>query len=305
MDKRNPDDPAAPAPPPAAGDAGRAGGLFCLGLGYTALRLAGSLRADGWSVAGVCRTAARRDELRRTGVAAFRFGADPGERLARATALLCSVPPDADGDPALRRYRDEIAASSRLRWVGYLSSTGVYGDRGGAWVGEDSAAAPTGPRARRRLDAECAWRALLASDGVPVHVFRLAGIYGPGRNALDRVRSGEARRIVKPGHVFSRIHVDDVVAVLRASMRRPNPGAVYNVCDDEPAPGADVTAFAAALLGAPPPPGIPFDRARLSPQALRFYADDRRVRNDRIKRELGVRLRYPDYRTGLRALLEE
>lgn len=299
-----PDDPAAPA-------------LFCFGLGYTALRLAESLRADGWSVAGTCRTATRRDNLRRTGIAAFRFDAGPGtdadpgetresgELLARATALLCSVPPDADGDPALRRYRDEIAAAPRLRWVGYLSSTGVYGDRGGAWVDEDSPAAPTDPRARRRFDAECAWRALPASDGVPVHAFRLAGIYGPGRNALDRVRTGEARRIVKPGHVFSRIHLDDAVAVLRASMRRPNPGAVYNVCDDEPAPGADVTAFAAALLDAPPPPELPFDRAQLSPQALRFYADDRRVRNDRIKRELGVRLRYPDYRTGLRALLKE
>jgi nucleoside-diphosphate-sugar epimerase len=177
----------------------------------------------------------------------------------------------------------------------------VYGDRGGAWVDESDDVAPTMPRTRRRAAAEAGW----LHSGLPVHVFRLAGIYGPGpgRNALEAVRAGSARRIVKPGQVFGRVHVDDIVEVLCASIARPRPGAVYNVADDEPAPPQDVIAFACALLGVAPPPEVPYDQAELSPMARSFYADNRRIANARIKRELGVRLRYPSYREGLRAIL--
>ena len=196
-------------------------------------------------------------------------------------------------------------AARGLEWIGYLSTTGVYGDTGGAWVDETATPAPTGARGRRRLAAENAWLAFGERHGLAVHVFRLAGIYGPGRNALATVRRGAAKRIDKPGHVFSRIHVADIAQVLAASIAKPNPGAIYNVCDDEPAPAADVVAHACALLGVAPPPLTPLDEADLSPMARSFYADNRRVSNARIKNELGVALRFPDYRAGLASLLAE
>jgi nucleoside-diphosphate-sugar epimerase len=188
-----------------------------------------------------------------------------------------------------------------LRWAGYLSTTGVYGDCGGAWVDEDSPLAPNVERARRRVEAEQAWRAA----GLPLHIFRLAGIYGPGRSAIDSVRAGTARRIVKPGQVFSRIHVEDIAQSVLASLDHPRPGAVYNLCDDDPAPPQEVIAYACRLLGVAPPPEIPWQQAlaTLSPMALSFYADSKRVRNDRMKAELGVTLAYPSYREGLRAIL--
>jgi nucleoside-diphosphate-sugar epimerase len=200
---------------------------------------------------------------------------------------------DADG----REHAADLAAL-RPAWVGYLSTTGVYGDRAGGWVDEASALTPAGERGRRRVAAEAGWRAL----GLPLHIFRLAGIYGPGRSALDSVRAGKAQRIDKPGQVFSRIHVDDIAAVLDASIARPYPGAIYNVCDDDPAPPQDVIAYACALLGRAPPPLVPFDQAALSPMARSFYGESKRVSNRRIKDELGVRLRFPDYRAGLDAL---
>jgi nucleoside-diphosphate-sugar epimerase len=191
-----------------------------------------------------------------------------------------------------------------LRWIGYLSTTGVYGDRAGGWVDEEAPLIPTGERGRRRVAAEARWLDLVRRHGSLVHIFRLAGIYGPGRNALDTVRAGRAQRIVKPGQIFSRIHVADIAQVLRASMAKPEPGAIYNVCDDDPAPPADVVAFACDLLGVPCPPPVPFDEAKLSQMALSFYADSKRVSNRRIKEELGVRLLYPSYRDGLAALLK-
>jgi nucleoside-diphosphate-sugar epimerase len=184
------------------------------------------------------------------------------------------------------------ARASVIRWLAYLSTTGVYGDRGGEWVEEDSPLSPSTERGRRRLAAERQWLALHASHGLPVHIFRLAGIYGPGRNQLMSVADGTARRIVKPGQVFSRIHVEDIATVLEASMARPNPGAAYNVCDDLPCPPQEVIAFAAELLGRPLPPEIPLDAAELSPMARGFYAESKRVSNRRIKTELGVRLAY-------------
>jgi nucleoside-diphosphate-sugar epimerase len=187
-----------------------------------------------------------------------------------------------------------------LQWVGYLSTVGVYGDHQGGWVDEDTALTPATARGLARVAAEAAWQAV---PGLAPHIFRLAGIYGPGRGPFEKVRDGSARRIIKPGQVFSRIHVDDIAQVLAASIARPDPGRVYNVCDDDPAPPQDVLSHAAQLLGLPEPPAVPYDGAAMSPMARSFYAESKRVRNDRIKDELGVRLIHPDYRTGLAALL--
>jgi len=284
--------------------------LFCFGLGYAARVLAAALMGEGWTVAGTCRDEATRADLAADGIDAFLFDRDrplddAGTALGGATHLLSSVPPDAEGDPVLARHAGAIAAMDGLAWAGYLSSTGVYGDTGGAPVDETAAVNPTSERGRRRAEAEEGWLDLRRAAGVPVHVFRLSGIYGPGRSALDTVRAGQARRIDKPGHLFARIHVDDIAAVLRASMARPGPGAVYNVCDDEPAPAADVVAFACELLGVDAPPLVPFHQAagEMSPMALSFWRDNRRVDNSRIKGELGVRMKFPDYRAGLRAVL--
>lgn len=284
--------------------------LFCFGLGYSARALAQRLMARGWRIAGTARDSERVARLRAEGFEAFPFDSghpldDPGAALAGTTHLLSSVPPGAagdDGDPVIAHHGADIAACADLVWAGYLSTTGVYGDRQGGWVDEESEVAPTGPRGRRRLAAERAWLDLQRAHGVPVHLFRLAGIYGPGRNALVALRKGTAQRIDKPGQVFSRIHVEDIAAVLEASIARPAPGRAYNLCDDDPAPPEAVVAYASTLLGVPPPPLVPFEAAALSPMARSFYRDNKRVSNRRIKEELGVRLRYPDYRSGLRAL---
>jgi len=278
--------------------------LFCFGLGYTAEVLARRLAARGWLIAGTTRDSAKAEALRRQGWEMHPFSRDlplidPAAALAGTTHLLHSIIPDEAGDPVVNRHLADLQALPSLEWLGWLGTTAVYGDRGGEWVDEEAELSPTVDRARRRLEAERAW----LGSGLPVHLFRLAGIYGPGRNQLRDVLAGTARRIVKPGQVFSRIHVEDIATVLEASMARPRPGAVYNVCDDEPAPPQDVVAFAAELLGVQPPPELDYATAQLSPMARSFYADNRRVRNDRIKRELGVRLAFPSYREGLRALL--
>lgn len=279
--------------------------LFCFGLGYSALALAGMLAARGWRVTGTCRSAERAAALRRAGYPAHLFDRDrplAPAAISGATHVLVSVPPDATDDPVLVRHGDDLAALPGLAWLGYLSTTGVYGDRGGGWVDEGCALRPSGERGRRRVAAEAGWLDLWRRRGVPVHIFRLAAIYGPGRSPFDALRAGAARRIDKPGQVFSRIHVEDLARVLCASMSQPRPGAVYNVCDDEPAAPEAVVAHAAALLGMPAPPLVPFAAARLSPMALSFYDDSKRVSNALIKSELGVALRYPDYRAGLAAI---
>ncbi len=285
-----------------------AGRLFCFGLGYSALTLARRLMAEGWSVAGTTRSEDKRVRLAADGIEVHLFDRDrplddPGTALAGASHLLSSVPPDGTGDPVLDLHRSDIAAVETLGWLGYLSTTGVYGDRGGDRVDEDSDLTPTGERGRRRVAAEEAWLDLWERDGLPVHLFRLAGIYGPGRSALDGVRDGTARRIDKPGQLFSRIHVDDIASVLEASIARPRPGAAYNLCDDEAAPPQEVVAYACELLGREPPPLVPFEEAELSDMARSFYRDNKRVSNARIKAELGVTLEYPTYREGLRAIL--
>jgi nucleoside-diphosphate-sugar epimerase len=284
--------------------------LFCFGLGYSALALSRALRAEGWDIAGTCRSEERLSALAGLGIASWIFERghplpDARAALARSTHLLISIPPDSEGDPALDLHRRDIAACDSLAWIGYLSTTGVYGDRNGGWVDEESELRPSGERGRRRVSAEAGWLDLSRESGLPVHIFRLAGIYGPGRSAFDSLREGRAQRIDKPGQVFSRIHVDDIVQVLRASMSRPRPGGVYNLCDDDPASPAEVIAYAAELLGIAPPPLVPFAQARLSAMALSFYDDNKRVRNRRIKEELGVRLDYPDYRAGLAAILSQ
>ena len=272
--------------------------------------MARRLKARGWRIAGTCRSEERRAALAAEGVQVFVYDgvaklADAATALAGTTHLLQSIPPGSEGDPVLRHHASDLANLQGLRWVGYLSTTGVYGDRGGDWVDEKAGLHPTGPRGRARVTAEQAWLDL-ARFGLAVHLFRLAGIYGPGRSALDTVREGRARRIVKPGQVFSRIHVEDIASVLEASIGKPNPGAAYNVCDDDAAPPQDVIAYACALLGGEAPPEIPYAEAApsMSEMARSFYADSKRVANHRIKTELGVRLAYPDYRVGLKALLD-
>jgi nucleoside-diphosphate-sugar epimerase len=270
--------------------------LFCFGLGYSAQVLARRLTANGWNVTGTSRSG-------EAGSLAF-DGTRPLPRSVfdGVSHLLVSVPPGEEGDPVLNCHRDDLVRLARsLRWAGYLSTTGVYGDARGEWVDETSPLQPITARGRRRLAAETAWREL----GLPLHIFRLAGIYGPGRNPLVSLRDGTAKRIVKQGQIFSRIHVDDIAGVVQVSMAKPDPGQAYNVCDDEPCPPQDVVAFAAELLKIPPPPEIAFDDADLSPMAKSFYAESKRVSNRRIKDELGYRLIYPTYREGLRALAAE
>ncbi|WP_425099867.1 SDR family oxidoreductase [Tropicibacter sp. S64] len=280
------------------------GTLLSLGHGYAAHALARRLVPQGWTVLGTTRSPDRAETLRADGVTPL-----PWERVAvsealdTATHLLVSAAPDEQGDPSIRLLGPALEARAEaLHWAGYLSTTGVYGDHHGAWIDETTPLMPTTRRGEARVKAEAAWGAI---PHLPLHVFRLAGIYGPGRGPFEKVRSGTARRIVKPGQVFSRIHVADIAQVLEASIKAPNPGAAYNLCDDDPAPPQDVIAYAAELLGLPIPPEIPFEQAELSPMARSFYSESKRVSNARIKHELGVALIYPDYRSGLKALLDE
>ncbi len=271
--------------------------FFLFGVGFSGKVIARSLLAAGWEVRGTVRSLG---DSGLPGVTLFPFDRShplPDEALEGVTHVLSAIPPDPEGDPVLDTLRDRLGQLP-LQWVGYLSTTGVYGDRQGGWVDETSELRPTSERSHRRVAAEAEW---LATGG-PVHLFRLAGIYGPGRSVLETVRKGEARRIVKPGQVFGRIHVEDIAATILASMEKPNPGQIYNVSDDDPAPPWEVLAYAYTLLGQEPSPEIPWEEAQhlLSPMALSFYQDNKRVRNDRIKEELGVRLRYPSYREGLR-----
>jgi nucleoside-diphosphate-sugar epimerase len=272
--------------------------LLSLGHGYSAQALAALLVPMGWRVIGTTRSAVRADVLRAAGVEPLIWPGDVTRALGDATHVLASAAPDAAGDPFLAAVD---MAGAAAEWVGYLSTTGVYGDHQGGWVDEATPLTPSSVRGEHRVVAEAQWRA----TGLPVHIFRLAGIYGPGRGPFEKVRDGTARRIIKPGQVFSRIHVTDIAQVLLASIMRPNPGAAYNVCDDDPAPPEDVLSYAAHLLGLADPPAVDYATADLTPMARSFYAESKRVRNARIKRELGVTLKYPDYRAGLRALVSE
>lgn len=273
--------------------------LLSLGHGYSAAALAALLIPLGWRVIGTTQTPDRIADVQGQGVEPLLWPCDIGPALAEATHILASAAPDGSGDPFLHAARDQIMAA-RPEWVGYLSTTAVYGDHQGGWVDEETPVKPQSGRAVARVLAERQWLA----TGLPVQVFRLAGIYGPGRGPFEKVRDGSARRLIKANQVFSRIHVADIAATLLASIRRPDPGAIYNVCDDNPAPPEDVLSYAAALLGYPEPPTVLFEEAEMSPMQISFYSESKRVRNDKIKRDLGVKLNFPTYQDGLRGLLE-
>lgn len=269
--------------------------LLCLGYGYTARALAMRLLPEGWNIVGTSREA-----FSAPGVESVVW---PGDKIPwdGVTHVLHSISPKAEGDPAFSALQDQIKGLPHLEWFGYLSTTAVYGHRDGGWVDENDRVAPTSIRGEWRAQAEAEWQSIA---DLPLHIFRLAGIYGPGRGPFAKLMAGKARRIVKPGQVFSRIHVEDIANILRSSIARPNSGAIYNVCDDEPAPPQDVLGHAAELLNLPVPAEVPFDEAGMTPMARSFYGENKRVRNDRIKDELGVKLRYPEYRSGLQAVLE-
>ncbi len=276
--------------------------LLTLGHGYCAQALADRLMPLGWTVLGTTRSAEKAGEIAQTGVRPVMWEeVTLRAALAEASHVLVSASPRDGADPSIAVLGEALRErASALDWVGYLSTTGVYGDHDGDWVDETTPLEPSTERGQLRVMAEREWQSI---PGLPLHIFRIAGIYGPGRGPFNKVRKGTARRLIKPGQVFSRIHVEDIAQVLHASIARPNPGAAYNVCDDDPAPPQDVIALAADLLGVERPPEVPLEEADMSPMARSFYAENKRVSNARIKNELGVDLKYPDYRAGLRALL--
>lgn len=286
--------------------------LFCFGYGYVAEYLDMALRQRQnaqWDVLGTTRDPLKRSRLKSNGVQTYIYNEtrpliDPLYAMEGVTHVLISVPPKDDGDPVFLNHVEDIMQIKSVEWIGYLSTTSVYGDVGGDWVDENDETQPNSKRGSRRLKAEDQWRRHVRIHNLPVHIFRLAGIYGPGRNALDSIRAGMATRISRPGHAFNRIHIDDIVQILEKSMMNPNAGAVYNVSDDNPAETQEVTAYAANLLGLTPPPLVPFEEANLPPMARSFYNDNKRVRNTKIKEDLGVVLKYPDYRAGLQACLQ-
>jgi len=282
------------------------GRLFIFGLGYCGLEIANLARAAGWQVAGTCRTSERAAELQQHGFEAHVFdgtAALPAQAFGRATHVLCTIAPGATGDPVLKT---SVPVLREARWLGYLSTTGVYGDHDGGWVDEDTPPRPVQPRSVERMATERAWQAVGMEAGFAVDIFRLPGIYGPRRSTIDQVKAGTARRIDKPGQVFSRIHVEDVAGTVLLALSRERTGAIYNVADDLPASSGEVVAFACGLLGKPLPPAVPWDDVAptMSAMARSFYAENRRVKNDKIKNELGMALRYPTYKEGLRAILE-
>ena len=281
--------------------------LFCFGLGYSAGVLGQRLAAQGWRISGTSTSAAGAERLTARGYAGYVFDGQHATpevtaALHDVTHVLLSVPPGEHGDPALRVYGAELSNSPKLTWIGYFSTVGVYGDTGGGWVSEETEARPGSERGQRRLAAENAWLDLGRSAGKAVTVFRLPGIYGPGRSTIDDLRDGTARRIIKSGQVFNRIHVDDIATAVAAAIAKPAPSRIYNVVDDEPAAPQDVVAYGAKLLGLPVPPDLDFATAALSPMARSFYSESKRVSNARMKAELGVRLAYPSYREGLQRL---
>jgi nucleoside-diphosphate-sugar epimerase len=280
--------------------------LLIFGFGYAARVLAVRLQAEAWQVTATIRRPAERERLEAMGVTPVGVGnqRDMARAAAGADGVLITAPPNESGCPALPALVPAMARAQAFPdWIGYLSTTGVYGDRRGGWVTEQSRLAAQSMEGARRVGAERDWLEVGRGMGLTVTVFRLPGIYGPGRSAFDRLRAGHARRIAAPGQVFSRLHVEDLAAGLEGSIARPRAGGIYNLCDDEPCPNSEVVAYAAALLGVAVPPEVPLSEAALSPQTARFYAESKRVSNARAKAELGWRPAYPTYREGLRAIL--
>ena len=285
-------------------------GVFFFGMGYSSLASARAIHQTidaGLPIAGTTRSDERAGELADTAYRLHVFdGTAPGATLApdllAATHVILSIPPDERGDPALNCHRDTLDRAQNLQWIGYFSTVGVYGDFGGAWIDETAATNPLNRRSQWRVAAEEAWRDYAEARGVPLMILRLAGIYGPGRSAYDKLRDGTARRIVKPGQVFNRIHVDDIARVTAMAAGRRLAGT-FNLADNEPAPPQDLVSYAAEKLGVPPPPDTPFEVADLTPMARSFYSDNKRVSNRAIKEVLGIELLYPTYRDGLDAIL--
>lgn len=276
--------------------------LISFGHGYSAQAIAARLSHSEWEIAGTSRSDEGLDAMSRQGIIPLRWGSDDViEYLGKCEALLSSIAPHAGNDPVLTQYGTPIQANAHhLQWVGYLSTTGVYGDHRGGWVDEQTQLTPTTERGKARVNAETHWSSL---EDIPLHIFRLAGIYGPGRGPFEKVKNGTARRIIKEGQVFSRIHVDDIAQTVIASLCAPQPGEIYNLCDDDPAPPEDVIAYAAELLGYPMPEAVRYDDAEMTPMARSFYAESKRVDNTKIKEQLGIKLIYPDYKSGLKAML--
>jgi dTDP-D-glucose 4,6-dehydratase len=285
-----------------------AGQLFCFGLGFSSQALAKRLLPQGWGVSGTVRGEQEDSCAKNISVFPFdgsRSTTEISEAISRATHLLITIPPQPLGDVVLENFAEEISRARQLQWIGYISSTGVYGDTQGKWVDESSPLLASTNSNRQRIEVESAWLRIGKDYGLRVMVFRCVGIYGPGRNLLVSVRQGRARRIDKPGLVFSRIHSEDLAQTLEASMKKPQPGEIYNVSDDCPSPPVEAVEYACSLLGVEPPPLVPFEEAGLSPTARGFYITNKRVSNKKIKQELGVTLRYPDYRSGLNELLKD
>jgi nucleoside-diphosphate-sugar epimerase len=267
--------------------------LLCFGFGFTAKALSKRFDSGTWKITGTSRSDEGVAAIKMLGFEGLHF--DEMQSIPKTvTHVLSSVPPRDDGDPVVLKFAESL--SQKFEWLAYLSTTGVYGDHGGGVVTEETPITPNSDRARRRVAAEAAW------TKVSPHIFRLPGIYGPGRNQLESVKDGTARRVIKPGQIFSRIHVDDIAGILHASINAPNPGRIYNVADDHPCPPQDVVTFAASLLKMEPPPEIEFEKANLSPMARSFYDDSKRVSNARTKTELGYKLIYPDYKMGLTSI---
>ncbi len=280
--------------------------LFVFGLGYSALAFVRSMQPQAAWIGGTARDPDKAARLRSEGIDTIVFDGETANAgvaaaLGKASHCLVSIAPDANGDPVLAHHAEDIMTAENLGWIGYLSTVGVYGDYGGAWVSERSTPHPRPGRSTRRLEAEAAWRTLANTCGVPLAILRIAGIYGPGRNALRNISDGKARRIIKPGQVFNRIHVEDISQAIAAALGTKADG-IFNLADDAPVPPQDVVSFAAELMGVPPPPAVAFEEADLSPMARSFYGDNKRVSNRRLREDLGVALRYPTYREGLTAL---
>lgn len=277
--------------------------LFCFGLGYCAKALIDLLDRNEWSYLGTSRKKAK-NRIFFDGKNGIK---NANKLLEFVTHILISIPPEAPlGDPVFFHHQKEISKLRHLKWIGYLSTTGVYGDTAGLMAQETQPTSPTSPRSKRRVDVENNWVTAFKANYLPVHIFRLPGIYGPGRNAFEQLRAGTAKRILKPGHKFSRVHVDDIAMCLKTSMENPKPGSIYNVSDDYPSPPEQVVTFASKLLNIEPPPRIPFEIAKLnmSAMALSFWKDNRTIDNSLVKKELGLKLKYPSFRQGLTAILK-
>lgn len=282
--------------------------LFVFGAGYSGKAIAARMAPEAKWAGGTTRSPDNFSELESTGLTPFVFDGESlsqelSTALAGVTHLVQSVRPDAHGDPVLALAGQKMAAlMPNLEWVGYLSTVGVYGNHDGAWIDEDTPCEPLSERSRWRLQAENQWLEFLEKSAIPVAVLRLSGIYGPGRNTFEKIKNGTARRLVKPGQVFNRIHVADIAGAT-AHLAAKGLGGVWNVTDDKPAPPQDVVLYASQLMGVEPPPETPFETAELSPMARSFYGDNKRVSNQRLKAS-GYEFAFPDYETALGALLE-